>query len=146
MKWWDRMPWAVLLMLSFKSTFSLSSFILIKKLFSFSSFYAIRVVSFTYLRLLIFLLAILIPASDSCSLAFHMMYFVHKLNEQGDNIQPCHTPSPILNRSVVPCLVITVAFWPAYRYFRRQVRWSGVPNSLRIFHSLLWSTQSKGLA
>ena len=29
---------------------------------------------------------------------------------------------------------------------RRQVRWSGVPISLRIFHSLLWSTQSKALA
>ena len=36
---------------------------------------AIRVVSFAYLRLLIFLSAILIPAYDSSSLAFHMMYF-----------------------------------------------------------------------
>ena len=29
---------------------------------------------------------------------------------------------------------------------KRQVRWSGIPISLRIFHSLLWSTQSKTLA
>ena len=29
---------------------------------------------------------------------------------------------------------------------RRQVRWSSIPISLRIFHSLLWSTQSKALA
>ena len=62
------------------------------------------------MRLLIFLLAILIPACDSCSLAFHMIYFVYKLNKPGDNIQPCHTPSPILNQSVVPCLVIAIAF------------------------------------
>ena len=32
-------------------------------------------------------------------------------------------------------------YWPAYRFLRRQVRWSGIPISLRIFHSLLWSTQ-----
>ena len=31
----------------------------------------------------------------------------------------------------------------AYRFLRRQVRWSGIPISLRIFHSLLWPTQSK---
>ena len=35
--------------------------------------------------------------------------------------------------------------WSEYRFLRRQVRWSGIPNSLRIFHSLLWSTQSKAL-
>ena len=29
---------------------------------------------------------------------------------------------------------------------RRQVRWSGIPISLRIFHSLLWCTESKALA
>ena len=33
------------------------------------------------------------------------------------------------------------AFWPEYRFLRRQVRWSGIPISFRIFHSLLWSTQ-----
>ena len=49
-------------MLSFKPVFSLSSFTLIKRLFSSSSLSAIRVVSSAYLRLLIFLLAILIPA------------------------------------------------------------------------------------
>ena len=45
-------------MLSFKPTFSLSSFIFTKRLFNFSSLYAIRVMSFVYLRLLIFLPAI----------------------------------------------------------------------------------------
>ena len=48
-------------MLTFKSTFSLSSFTFIKRLFSFSSLSAIRVVSSAYLKLLIFLLAILTP-------------------------------------------------------------------------------------
>ena len=47
------------------------------------------------IRLLIFLLAVLIPASDSSSLSFHMMYSAYKLNKQGDNIQPCCTPFPI---------------------------------------------------
>ena len=40
---------------------------------------------------------------------------------------------PILNQSIVPCLVLTVASWLAYRFLRRQVRWSGIPISLRIF-------------
>ena len=57
-------------MLSFK-TFSLSSFTFIKRLLS-SSLSAIRVVSSAYLRLLIFLPAVLIPACASSSLAFHM--------------------------------------------------------------------------
>ena len=34
----------------------------------------------------------------------------------------------------------------AYRFLRRQIRWSGITISLRIFHSLLWSTKSKALA
>ena len=61
------------LILSFKSAFSLSSYTFIKRLFSFYSLSAIRVVSSVYLRLLIFLPAILIPGCDSSSLAFHMM-------------------------------------------------------------------------
>ena len=37
----------------------------------------------------------------------------------------------------------TVYCHPAYRFLRRHIRWSGIPISRRIFHSLLWSTQSK---
>ena len=55
-------------------------------------------------------------------------------------MQPWCTPFPIWNQSVVPCPVLTVASWPAYRFLKRQVRWSGIPISFRIFHSLLWST------
>ena len=75
-------------MLSFKPTFSLSFFTFIKRIFSSSSLYAIRVVSSAYLRLLIFLPAILISACASSSLAFCMMHSAYKLNKQGDNIQP----------------------------------------------------------
>ena len=75
-------------MLSFKSTFSLSSFTFSKRLFSSSSLSAITVVSSVYLRLLIFLPAILIPACASFRLAFCMMYSAYKLNKQTDNIQP----------------------------------------------------------
>ena len=82
----------------------------------------------------------------SSSPAFCMMYLEYKLNKQGDNIQPWCTPFSILNQSIVPCLVLTVASWPAFRFLRKQVRWSGIPISWRIFHSLLWSTQSKALA
>ena len=52
-------------MLSSKLAFSLSSFIFIKRLFSSSLLSAKRVVSSAYLRLLIFLLTILIPACAS---------------------------------------------------------------------------------
>ena len=55
----------VFLIFSFKSGLSLSSFTLIKRLFRSSLLSAIRVVSSAYLRLLIFLLAILIPACAS---------------------------------------------------------------------------------
>ena len=137
-------------LLSFKPTSSLSSFTFIKRLFSSSSLFAqekSEVVSSAYLRLLIFLPEILIPACASPSPTFHMMYSAYKLNKQGDNIQPWGTPSPIWNQSIVLCPVLTAASWPEkYRFLRRQVKWSAIPISLRIFHSLLWSTQSKALA
>ena len=71
------------------------------------------------------------------------MCYAYKLNKQGDNIQPWRTPFPIWNQSVLPCPVLTVASWPAYRFLKRQVRWSGIPISFRIFSSFLWSTQPK---
>ena len=122
-------------MLSFKPTFSLY-FTFIKSLSSSSSLSAIRVVSFAYLRLLIFLPAILILSCALSSLAFHIMYSAYKLNKQDDNIQPWRTPFTIWNQSVVPCPVLAVASWPAYRFLRRLVRWSGIPISWRIFHCL----------
>ena len=66
-------------MLTSKPTFSLS-FTFIKRLFSSSSLSVIRVVSSAYLRLLIFLPAILIPVYVSSRPSFLMMYSAYKLN------------------------------------------------------------------
>ena len=117
-------------MLSFKPTFSLSSFTFIKRLFHSFSLSAIKMVPSGYLRLLIFLRQswfqlVLLPAQHFSWCTLHI-----RKNKQGDNIQPWRTPFPICNQSVVPCPVLTVASWPAYRF---------------IFHSLLWTTQSKAL-
>ena len=72
MKWWDQMPWS-----SFSECWALSQLfhspLSLKRFFSSSSLSAIRMISSAYLRLLIFLPAILIPACNSFSPAFHMM-------------------------------------------------------------------------
>ena len=85
-------------MLNFKSSFSLFD----RHQEALCSSSAIRVVSSAYLKLLIFLHAILIPVYELSSLAFSMTYSACKLNKQVDNIQPWHTPFPVLNQSVVP--------------------------------------------
>ena len=86
-------------MLSFKPTFSLSSFTFIKRLFNSSLLSAIRVVSSAYLRLLIFSPAVLILACTSSSPTFYMMYSAYKLNKQWQytaliysfpNLEPVH--------------------------------------------------------
>ena len=59
------------------------------------------------------------------------MFSTYTLNKHGDNIQPWRTPFPVWNQSIVPCPVLTLASWPAYRFLRRQVRWSGIPISWR---------------
>ena len=89
---------------------------------------------------MIFLPEILIPACASSSPAYLMMYSAYKLNKQGDNIQPWCTPFPIWNHSVVPCPVLTADFWPGYRFLKRQVRWSGIPISFRIFQLIVIHT------
>ena len=66
-------------------------------------------VSSAYLRLLIFLPAILIPACASSSPVLLMMYSACNLSKQGDNIQPSRTHFLIWNKSVVPCPILTVA-------------------------------------
>ena len=133
-------------MLSVKPAFSLLSFTFVKRLFNSSSLSA-RKDSIICISKVIDIS----PRNLDSILYFFqpgicMMYSAYQLNKQGDNIQPWNTPFPIWNWSIVPCLVVTVASWLAYRFLRRQVRWSGIPISRRIFHSLLLSTQSKALA
>ena len=129
--WSDGTKWHDLYFLNvkFKPDGSLSYFTFIKRFFSSSLLSAIRLVSSAYLRLLIFLPEILIPACASSSPVFLMMYSAYKLNKQDDNIQPLCIPFPIWNQSVFTCSVLTVSSWPAYRLLRRQVMWSGIPIS-----------------
>ena len=48
----------------------------------------------------------------------------------------CHSPK----LSHPPCPVLTVASWPAYRFLKRHVRWSGIPISFRIFQFIVIHT------
>ena len=56
---------------------------------------------------------------------------VYKLNKQCDSLQPWHTPFPILNQSIVPCLVTAVASWPAYKFLGSKK--CGLPFLLVVF-------------
>ena len=84
------------------------------------------------------------PGNLDSSLCFFQSSVSHdvlciEVKKQGDNIQPWYTPFPIWNQSVIPCPVLTVASWPAYRFLGRQVKWSRIPISWRInvFQSML---------
>ena len=126
-------------MLRFKAALSLSSW-----LFRSSSLSLIRMGLSAYLTLLLFLPAILTPAYDLSSLAFHMIYSACKLNHQGDIIQVCLTPFSILNQSTVPCKVLLL--FDLNTGFSGTGKVSGIPIFLRILHRLLLSMQSKALA
>ena len=76
--------------------------------------------SLAYLRLAVFVPEFLIPVCASSSPAFCMMYSAYKLNKQGDNTQPWHTPFSIWNQSIVLCAVLTVASWAVYRFLRKK--------------------------
>ena len=45
-----------------------------------------------------------------------------------------------LNQYVVPHPVLTAASWATYRFLRRQVKWSGIPISFRIFQFIVIHT------
>ena len=64
-----------------------------------------KMVSLHFNTLSRFVIAFLSRKDDVLS----KMYSAYKLNKQGDNIQPCHTPFPIRNQSIVPCPVLTAA-------------------------------------
>ena len=129
MKWWDWMPGAsFFLMLSFKPAFPFLFYLHQEKVVHFLFAFCHKGgISSAYLRLLLFLPAILSPACASSSPAFCMMYSALKLDKQSDNTQSWCSPFTTWNQSVVPCPVLTIASWPAYRFLKRQVRWSGMP-------------------
>ena len=78
-------------LLSFKPTFSLSSFTFIKRLFSSSALSAIMVLSSAYLSYWYFAQQSWFQACASPIPAFHMMCSAYKLNKPGDNIQPWYS-------------------------------------------------------
>ena len=133
------------LIFSLKLALSLS-FTIIKRILYPSSLSAIRVVLSAYLRLLMFLPPILIPACNLSSPAFLMMCSACRLNKQSDSRQPCGITFSILNQSVVPYRIPPVASWPTYRFLRRKVRWSDIPISLRVFHSFVMIHTVKGFS
>ena len=90
----------VLLIFSLQPVLSLLSFTLLKGLFSSSLLSASRVVSSAYLRLLMFLPPVLIPACNSSRLACLMMCSAYKLTKQGDSRQPCCHPFLILTNQL----------------------------------------------
>ena len=75
-----------------------------------------------------------------------MMYSAYKLIKQGDNVQPWCTPFPLWNQSVVPCPVLTVASWPAYRFLKRQVRLSWYSHLLKNFPQFIVIHTVKGFS
>ena len=100
-------------MLSFKLTLSHSSFTFIKKLFNFSSLSAISIVASAYLRLLIFLLAILIVACASSSLAFHMMYPATSNAEEAEVEQFYEDLQDLLERTPKKDVLFIIGDWNA---------------------------------
>ena len=46
----------------------------------------------------------------------------------------------ILKQFIVPWPILTVASWPAYRFLWKQIRWSDIPISLRIFQLIVTHT------
>ena len=110
-------------MLSFKPAFSLSSFTFITRLFSSSLLSAIRVVSSAYLRLLIFLPAILIPAYNSSSLTIHMMYSAYKLNKLVEGVLVLRGKSN--SNNMVDLLLFPVIFSGSFLNKCRLPFWTG---------------------
>src|SRR5574339_258841 len=86
-------------MLSFKPTFSLSSFTFIKSLFSSSSLSAIRVVSSAYLRLLIFSIISSLPPLQ---IWFRNRRFKMKKQQREQEQQSLKPPSQVLPAKDVP--------------------------------------------
>ena len=80
----------------FQASFFTLSFHPYQEAHQFLFTFAIGMVPSAYMKLLIFSPAILIPACDASSLAFHIKYSAQKLNKQGDNIQSC-IPYPVWN-------------------------------------------------
>ena len=81
---------------------------------------------------------------DSSSPRFHMMYSAYKLNKAG--WQYTALMNSFLNFEPIHCSMSCSDYWFLIWIQVSQETGSCIPISLRIFYSLLWSTQSKALA
>ena len=64
---------------------------------------------------------------------WHFSWCTLHRSKQGDSIQPWHTPFPILNQSLVLCMILTVASLPTYR-FLRSFHWSRANCHRGVYH------------
>ena len=87
-----------------------------------------------------FLLQGIFQTQESNPGLLHCWQILYLLSYEGSPIQRWHTPFSIWNQSIVPWLHLTVASWPAYRLLWRQIRWSSIPISLRIFQFVVIHT------
>ena len=98
--------------------------------------------SSAYLRLLIFLPTILIPACASPSPAIPIMYSACNLNKNRVTIYSLDVLLFWFEPVCCSMSSFNYCSWPAYRILRRQVRKSGIPIFWRIFHSCYPHRQS----
>ena len=118
-------------MLSFKSAFSLSSLIFIKRLFSYSLFSAIRACHLHIWGFLYF------PGMSWFKIVLHPVQYLHHtlhiVKKASWQYRTLRYSFP--NFGPIDCFISgSVSHWPAYRFLRSQVRWSGIPISWRILH------------
>ena len=147
MKWWDWMPWSFFFEYCFKPAFSLplslsSRGSLVPLCFLPLEWYHLHMWACWYFSWQSWFRLVLHPAQHFIWCTLHISY-----TSMVTWLQPWCSPFPILKQSIiVPCPVLTSASWPADRFHRRQIRWSCISISIRIFHSLLWYVQLKALA
>ena len=127
------MKWLVFWMLSFKPAFSLFSFTLIK-----SSLVPLCFLPLQWCHLHICYCISEVVDISPISLDSSLWVIQPSISHDVTTYSLAYSfPNP---EPVCCSMSGSVAPWPASRFHRRQVGWSGSPISWRIFHSLLWST------
>ena len=136
--------WSWFFIFSFKLTFSLS-FTLIKRLFSSSLLSVIRVVSFAYLRLLMLLSPILIPAYNSSSPAFLMMCLAYRSNRvTADSLVVLLSQSFLLLFLIFLYFILFFNFTILYWFCHISTTSSSIQRSICCFLTHIYVSQETG--
>src|SRR6218665_618818 len=104
---------------------------------------ATSTISSAYRKLFIIRPLIVIPIQLSASADSLITFSEQPLNDSGDIRQPCLTPFPILNHSVVSLSMRTAACWLSYRLLNTFTTWLSTPISFSTVHSFPCFTESK---